>query len=69
MRGATAADLADAVKRAISIHAPREGSDEGARPQAAGCTSISIHAPREGSDPRKPLSIPCTTGYFYPRSP
>ena len=36
---------------AISIHAPREGSD---RAETACCESIwiSIHAPREGSDSR-----------------
>ena len=33
----------------ISIHAPREGSDESARKEAKTCL-ISIHAPREGSD-------------------
>ena len=33
----------------ISIHAPREGSDQGAVAHLAG-GSISIHAPREGGD-------------------
>ena len=36
----------------ISIHAPREGSDDRRRPDAGG-DPISIHAPREGSDPRR----------------
>ena len=39
----------DGGLQAISIHAPREGSD----PEFAGLTLteyISIHAPREGSD-------------------
>ena len=34
----------------ISIHAPREGSDQHAQNGAARCQNISIHAPREGSD-------------------
>ena len=34
---------------AISIHAPREGSDHGGR-HADADSDISIHAPREGSD-------------------
>ena len=33
----------------ISIHAPREGSDNG-RERYTGGINISIHAPREGSD-------------------
>ena len=33
----------------ISIHAPREGSDDDAR-QIVDLLKISIHAPREGSD-------------------
>ena len=36
----------------ISIHAPREGSDEGAAIAEALEDLISIHAPREGSDAR-----------------
>ena len=34
----------------ISIHAPREGSDEGLRKPLRPFFYISIHAPREGSD-------------------
>ena len=36
---------------AISIHAPREGSDAGGPGARAADARISIHAPREGSDP------------------
>ena len=36
--------------RAISIHAPREGSDPGAGARHGADRRISIHAPREGSD-------------------
>ena len=35
---------------AISIHAPREGSDMGDKPVPFPFQFISIHAPREGSD-------------------
>ena len=34
----------------ISIHAPREGSDDGIPALAVRLAGISIHAPREGSD-------------------
>ena len=34
----------------ISIHAPREGSDDSRVRSAYGNSYISIHAPREGSD-------------------
>ena len=34
----------------ISIHAPREGSDERANRYKGAQLKISIHAPREGSD-------------------
>ena len=51
----------------ISIHAPREGSDEN-RFYLFGGKDISIHAPREGSDSTgsdlKGLIL-----YFNPRSP
>ena len=52
----------------ISIHAPREGSDELHRARAAGRAYISIHAPREGSDPRA-TSFAGARSHFYPRSP
>ena len=48
-RGATGDEWKDRYHNAISIHAPRTGSDsltiQTARPDA-----ISIHAPRTGSD-------------------
>ena len=51
-RGATGQIRRDHRRDGISIHAPREGSDDG----GDGFTPeqlISIHAPREGSDPRE----------------
>ena len=56
-----------AAGSAISIHAPREGSDELTAKQKA-FVQISIHAPREGSDTRLADSRPGRTD-FYPRSP
>ena len=49
-RGATYTAFRVRGLRLISIHAPREGSDD--RRRAAGYVfdGISIHAPREGSD-------------------
>ena len=53
---------------AISIHAPREGSDA-LRFGALFChKAISIHAPREGSDEHLPVEIKQKFD-FYPRSP
>ena len=51
----------------ISIHAPREGSDDVLCGLKAG-SRISIHAPREGSDLgiEKPYTV---MSHFYPRSP
>ena len=66
-RGAT---LQTGIRRShaeISIHAPREGSDDG----GDGFTPeqlISIHAPREGSDCCT-TDEGCGTYYFNPRSP
>ena len=51
----------------ISIHAPREGSDDELVIEDA-VVLISIHAPREGSDPDKPAVWPGPV-YFNPRSP
>ena len=51
----------------ISIHAPREGSDEVIE-DMIGCAVISIHAPREGSDYIQ-QSAAKESGYFNPRSP
>ena len=39
--------------QAISIHAPREGSDFSMGFSPFGVENISIHAPREGSDVAK----------------
>ena len=49
VRGATVADSLQLLYHPISIHAPREGSDE-ILPKDFGRHGISIHAPREGSD-------------------
>ena len=49
-RGATGGQLPRRVRRAISIHAPREGSDLHAGGHIDAEDRISIHAPREGSD-------------------
>ena len=49
VRGATRPRGADVPGVAISIHAPREGSD-GVTPEPDYQGQISIHAPREGSD-------------------
>ena len=66
-RGATLAYAGGLLSWLISIHAPREGSDEqkNARPDFL---PISIHAPREGSDGQKGPSIGRSSN-FYPRSP
>ena len=66
-RGATAFDRMIEQRKAISIHAPRTGSDDafvdGERDHA-----ISIHAPRTGSDPRRNARKPFRRN-FNPRSP
>ena len=49
MRGATAAEAAKNRDWQISIHAPREGSDQTQWVMDFNA-AISIHAPREGSD-------------------
>ena len=49
VRGATKPGIQRIRIKGISIHAPREGSDEAKlEPMIRQC--ISIHAPREGSD-------------------
>ena len=53
---------------AISIHAPREGSDAFVISYGA-VIVISIHAPREGSDAGRTPGCLCHQTYFYPRSP
>ena len=66
-RGATLQDGDAGRERAISIHAPRTGSDIVAMVDAY-AEQISIHAPRTGSDwLRKPT--PVDLRYFNPRSP
>ena len=52
----------------ISIHAPREGSDDRVLAVAQQGRNISIHAPREGSD-WSTKSTKSTKPHFYPRSP
>ena len=54
VRGATALTPPSKQKRGISIHAPREGSDEVVT-VALTPKQISIHAPREGSDVVLPM--------------
>ena len=66
-RGATKPRPRDAARTAISIHAPRTGSDnqEGLRARKG---QISIHAPRTGSDMTCP-TLSNARRYFNPRSP
>ena len=51
VRGATPRDNDTDISCNISIHAPREGSDDTAQKELKKLEDISIHAPREGSDP------------------
>ena len=67
-RGATPAGCHCQKDQAISIHAPREGSDSGSRRYSGRSSGISIHAPREGSDVLDGDSL-VHQGDFYPRSP
>ena len=55
--------------QAISIHAPREGSDSPLPYPNTGTAYISIHAPREGSDEGTTLIDLAGRQDFYPRSP
>ena len=66
-RGATFSGRWVDEHKAISIHAPREGSDP-CRPHRRHGGGISIHAPREGSDLCRRLR-PEKHADFYPRSP
>ena len=50
MRGATPAQKDELLELLISIHAPREGSDDRRHRLQGDGSFISIHAPREGSD-------------------
>ena len=52
-RGATLFDVRGVGEDVISIHAPREGSDEEHKADILAGKGISIHAPREGSDDRE----------------
>ena len=67
VRGATrTGEILDMIA-CISIHAPREGSDE-IQDYLKGLVWISIHAPREGSD--QIIHYTCAIiQYFNPRSP
>ena len=56
-RGATFGGASPSPYKAISTHAPREGSDQARGPQKARRQEISTHAPREGSDLSRCLSI------------
>ena len=55
-RGATGRIRERALTQAISIHAPREGSDKRCGANERAGSFISIHAPREGSDARPAAS-------------
>ena len=67
VRGATLYRSRGRAEGAVSIHAPREGSDQGTR-GADQRTQVSIHAPREGSDCASPR-LSCNQTRFNPRSP
>ena len=49
-RGATEGFYRLSVEDQVSIHAPREGCDQGEDTAIAGELLVSIHAPREGCD-------------------
>ena len=67
-RGATVFFIACSPVNAISIHAPRVGSDHKIPRSLCRFAVISIHAPREGSDSARatPHTVPKN---FNPRSP
>ena len=67
-RGATEPCALVFVRFHISIHAPREGSDQ-QDGQDLNAVAISIHAPREGSDGTRHLRTWTLDRNFYPRSP
>ena len=66
-RGATRFGAGEAAGVQISIHAPREGSDNN-MDEVFDVGLISIHAPREGSDGGARRSL-AAHNHFYPRSP
>ena len=67
-RGATAQRGQPGRKKEISIHAPREGSDDVSSIDISILQIISIHAPREGSD-LAAMVLSSFYLHFYPRSP
>ena len=67
-REATEKQAAKAPKKEISIHASREGSDDGVTVLTAKASQISIHASREGSD-RAQLGALWALRNFNPRFP
>ena len=67
-RGATVVRLALSQWLAISIHAPRTGSDRSAIRVNSLSSDISIHAPRTGSDWKDAKKL-AKNLYFNPRSP
>ena len=67
-RGATTPPDEGPVARAISIHAPRTGSDQLHSTRTPPRRDISIHAPRTGSD-RHGASRETARFHFNPRSP
>ena len=66
--GATTADFYRPEVPAISIHAPRMGSDSESFDKRAVFADISIHAPRMGSDRERRTARTGST-HFNPRSP
>ena len=68
-RGATAIIQELNKRDNISIHAPREGSDDVSSIDISILQIISIHAPREGSDVVAVYLYPPLKRHFYPRSP
>ena len=68
-RGATSCCRAvQQIQRHISIHAPREGSDQQAGVEGVDGVVISIHAPREGSDAKYcPACRPVVISIHAPR--
>ena len=68
VRGATDLIALGIFACVISIHAPREGSDDIGPQGPKGDQGISIHAPREGSDREQKLNMHVYMN-FNPRSP
>ena len=68
MRGATARFDAIDWGTDISIHAPREGCDDGNDDTHQHANRISIHAPREGCDTTRMFAYLYDI-HFNPRTP